>query len=90
MRHTISPLPFGYFANSRLRFLQNNMESMSSELAILDTKDFSKTVALVKLPVRLRAGIHGNWVDDRDIKGWPMKFNWNGRAMNGSATNGHA
>lgn len=66
------------------------MDSMSSELAIVDTKDFSKTVALVKLPVRLRTGIHGNWVDDRDIKGWPAKFNRNSPAPNGSATNGHA
>jgi carotenoid cleavage dioxygenase-like enzyme len=49
-------------------FLQNNFESMASELAIVDTKDLSKVVALIKLPIRLRAGLHGNWVDAADFK----------------------
>lgn len=44
---------------------------MSSELVILDTKKFSEAVAIVKLPVRLRAGLHGNWVDAADADGHP-------------------
>ncbi|KAL1870664.1 Copper amine oxidase [Paecilomyces lecythidis] len=51
--------------------LVNNYESMSSELAIIDTKNFEKEVALVKLPMRLRHGLHGNWVDDSDVDGHP-------------------
>lgn len=54
-------------------FLQNNFENMASELAIVDTTDVSKTVALIKLPIRLRPGLHGNWVDDGDVDGHPAR-----------------
>ena len=52
-------------------FLQNNFENMASELAIVDTKNMSKAVALIKLPIRLRSALHGNWVDDDDVDGHP-------------------
>lgn len=48
-----------------------NYEEMCSELAVLDTRDLTKEVALVKLPVRLRPGLHGNWVDKSDVDGHP-------------------
>ncbi|KUL88876.1 hypothetical protein ZTR_03539 [Talaromyces verruculosus] len=51
--------------------LLNNYEDMVSELVILDTRDFSKEVALVRLPFTLRAGLHGNWVDSSDADGHP-------------------
>ncbi|KIX09393.1 uncharacterized protein Z518_00472 [Rhinocladiella mackenziei CBS 650.93] len=47
--------------------LVNNYESMCSELHILDTADFEKAQAVVYLPVRLRAGLHGNWVDRQEL-----------------------
>lgn len=47
--------------------LVNNYDLMSSELHIIDTRDFSKAQAIVCLPLRLRAGLHGNWVDKQDI-----------------------
>lgn len=47
--------------------LVNNYELMLSELHIIDTKDFTKAVAIVHLPVRLRAGLHGNWVDSSEL-----------------------
>lgn len=40
--------------------LLNNYEKMISELVVLDTKDFSKRLTLVKLPLSLRAGLHDN------------------------------
>ncbi|KAI6265587.1 hypothetical protein MCOR27_011352 [Pyricularia oryzae] len=49
--------------------LVNNYANMSSELHIVDTRDFSQAQAIVYLPVRLRAGLHGNWVDAADIEG---------------------
>lgn len=52
-------------------FLQSNFENMASELAIVDSNDLSNAVALIKLPIRLRAGLHGNWVDDEDVDGHP-------------------
>ena len=43
--------------------LVNNYASMSSELHLLDMKDFTKSQAVIMLPLALRAGLHGNWVD---------------------------
>ncbi|KAF7934096.1 uncharacterized protein EAE97_008456 [Botrytis byssoidea] len=51
--------------------LLNNYAEMTSELVILDTADMSKHVALVKLPIRLRTGLHGNCVDSADADGHP-------------------
>jgi carotenoid cleavage dioxygenase len=48
--------------------LVNRYETMTSDIVILDTRDWQKPVAEIKLPVRLRAGLHGNWVDSRDLK----------------------
>ena len=47
--------------------LVNNYDTMSSELHLLDTKDFTKAQAVILLPIRLRHGLHGNWVDARDL-----------------------
>lgn len=47
--------------------LVNNYKTMSSELHVVDTKDFEKPTAVVHLPIRLRAGLHGNWVDGQDL-----------------------
>lgn len=49
--------------------LTMNYDEMISELVILDTNDMSKHVALCRMPIRLRMGIHGNWVDDTDVDG---------------------
>ena len=48
--------------------LVNNYDTISSELHLVDTNDFSKAKAIIKLPVRLRQGLHGNWVDARDLR----------------------
>ncbi|OJI96472.1 hypothetical protein ASPVEDRAFT_120230 [Aspergillus versicolor CBS 583.65] len=49
--------------------LANNYATMGSELHIVDTENFSKPQAIVYLPIRLRPGLHGNWVDGRDMAG---------------------
>ncbi len=54
--------------------LVNRYETMTSDIVILDTQDWEKPVSEIKLPVRLRAGLHGNWVDAGD----PKKWNTNG------------
>jgi carotenoid cleavage dioxygenase-like enzyme len=58
-----------------LMALLNNYEEMISELVVLDTKNFSQRLALVKLPMSLRAGLHGNWVDAADADGHPGSVN---------------
>lgn len=47
--------------------LVNNYETMASELHILDTNNFEKAVAIVNLPLRLRHGLHGNWVAKQEL-----------------------
>jgi Retinal pigment epithelial membrane protein len=51
--------------------LLNNYQEMISKLAVLGTGNFGKEVALVKLPMKLRAGLHGNWVDAGNVDGHP-------------------
>ncbi|KAJ5317838.1 Carotenoid oxygenase [Penicillium antarcticum] len=46
-----------------LMALVNNYRTLSSELHLLDCQDFTKARAIILLPLRLRAGLHGNWVD---------------------------
>ncbi|KAF9630327.1 putative lignostilbene dioxygenase protein [Lasiodiplodia theobromae] len=48
-------------------FLVNNYGEMSSELHLVDTADFSKPQAIIKLPLKLRAGLHGNWVPKQEL-----------------------
>lgn len=50
-----------------LLFLVNNYETMSSELHIVDTTNFSQAQVIVYLPLRLRPGLHGTWVDSQEI-----------------------
>jgi carotenoid cleavage dioxygenase len=54
--------------DGHLLALVNNYETMSSELHLVDTKDFTKVKAVILLPIRLRQGLHGNWVDAVDLK----------------------
>lgn len=47
-----------------LMALVNNYSTMLSELHILDSSDLTKAKAVVLLPLRLRPGLHGNWVEE--------------------------
>ncbi|KKY27825.1 putative lignostilbene dioxygenase [Diplodia seriata] len=49
-------------------FLVNNYAEMGSELHLLDTRDFERAKAVVKLPLRLRPGLHGNWVPGQELE----------------------
>lgn len=54
-------------ADGWLMALVNNYGTMGSELHIVDTKNFAQPQAIVVLPIRLRAGLHGNWVPREDL-----------------------
>ncbi|KAJ4286518.1 hypothetical protein N0V90_013218 [Kalmusia sp. IMI 367209] len=47
--------------------LVDNYASMSSELHVVDTRNFREPQAVIHLPIRLRAGLHGNWVDSQEL-----------------------
>jgi len=51
-----------------LMALVNNYTTMASELHIVDTRNFTKAQAVVELPVRLRMGLHGNWVAAQELE----------------------
>jgi carotenoid cleavage dioxygenase-like enzyme len=44
----------------------SDLGSNSSELLILDASDLN-TVAVIELPRRVPAGIHGSWIPDSDL-----------------------
>lgn len=48
--------------------LVNNYKTMSSELHVVDTRNFTQAAAIVKVPMRLRARLYGNWVDAKDLQ----------------------
>lgn len=50
-----------------LLVLVNDYEHMASELHLLDTKDFANVKARILLPIRLRQGLHGSWVDGGEL-----------------------
>ncbi|KAJ0122956.1 Lignostilbene-alpha-beta-dioxygenase isozyme I [Diaporthe amygdali] len=85
-RHPEAPEGDGF-----LIALVNNFDEMISELVIIDCDNFTEHVALAKLPIRLRPGFHGNWVDDTDIDGRPVRAPKQSPAtVDGSGpTNGH-
>ncbi|KAH8816617.1 carotenoid oxygenase [Xylogone sp. PMI_703] len=43
--------------------LVENRVEQTCELIFLDTRDFSKPIAVAQLPFRIRSQVHGNWVD---------------------------
>ncbi|EOD46882.1 putative isoeugenol monooxygenase protein [Neofusicoccum parvum UCRNP2] len=41
-----------------------------NDLVVLDTREFEKPVAIVQLPLHVKAQIHGNWVDASELGEW--------------------
>ncbi|KAL1792953.1 hypothetical protein ACET3X_009460 [Alternaria dauci] len=53
-------------------FAVDRLDVNLTNLVILDTKEFEKPVAVIELPLRMRAQIHGNWVDASELNGKPL------------------
>lgn len=49
-------------------FLVEKRSTNLCEIVVLDTKDFSHPVAIVKLPFHVKAQVHGNWVQQSSLK----------------------
>jgi carotenoid cleavage dioxygenase-like enzyme len=52
--------------------LVNDYEEMVGKLVIIDTNRMSEPMATVRLPLPLRPGVHGAWVDDTDVDMRPV------------------
>lgn len=66
-------------------FAVDRLDINLTNVVILDTKDFEHPVAVIELPMRMRAQVHGNWVDARELTGKPLVASpsWNGVAPSG-------
>ncbi|CAI7677020.1 unnamed protein product [Penicillium pancosmium] len=53
-------------------FAVDRMDINLSNVVIMDTRDFEHPVAVIELPMRMRAQIHGSWVDARELNGRPL------------------
>jgi|TARA_R110002003_G_scaffold104_44_gene8618 carotenoid cleavage dioxygenase len=40
------------------------------DLVVIDTREFERPVAIVQLPLHVKAQIHGNWVGEKDFGGY--------------------
>jgi len=54
-----------------LMCLLNHLDELRNDLLIFDALHIAKgPLAIVHLPFKLRLGLHGNFVDQRDIEAW--------------------
>lgn len=57
----------------------NRFDTQLSDLVVLDTLDFQNPVAMIKLPLRVRPGLHGNFVpadEMNDPEAELVDFEW--------------
>ncbi|UKZ74780.1 hypothetical protein TrVFT333_002450 [Trichoderma virens FT-333] len=47
--------------------LIENRTTQTSDLVFLDTRDFTKPIAIAALPFRIKSQVHGNWVDAKEL-----------------------
>lgn len=54
--------------------LLNHLDVLRNDIVIFDAQNLSKgPVAVIHLPLKLKLGLHGNWVDQRDIEAWQKR-----------------
>lgn len=53
-------------------FAVDRLDINLTNIVILGTKDSEHPVAVIELPMRMRAQVHGNWVDAKELSGKPL------------------
>ena len=54
--------------------LVNRLDVLRNDVVIWDARDVAKgPVATIRLPFRLKMGLHGNFVDHADIEAWERR-----------------
>lgn len=57
-----------------LAALKNNLDELRNDVVIWDAQKLAAgPLATLHLPLRLRLGFHGNFVDHRDIEAWQQR-----------------
>lgn len=49
-------------------FLVERRSTNLCEVVVLDTREFGRPIAVIKLPFHIKAQVHGNWVDQRRLR----------------------
>jgi carotenoid cleavage dioxygenase len=76
---TFIPRDGGAEGEGYLIALLNHLDELRNDVVIFDAQNLSKgPLAVIHLPLKLKLGLHGNWVDHRDIEAWQAR-----RAENG-------
>jgi carotenoid cleavage dioxygenase len=61
-------------ADGYLIVLLNHLDELRNDVCIFDARNISEgPVAVIHLPFKLRLGLHGNFVDQREITAWKEK-----------------
>lgn len=54
--------------------LLNHLDQLRNDVVIFDAQDLNKgPLAVIHLPLKLKLGLHGNFVDHRDIEAWRIR-----------------
>jgi carotenoid cleavage dioxygenase len=76
---TFIPREGGSEGEGYLIALLNHLDQLRNDIVIFDAQNLSKgPLAVIHLPLKLKLGLHGNWVDNREIQAWQER-----RAENG-------
>jgi len=71
---TFIPREGGAEGEGYLIALLNHLDQLRNDVVILDAQNLSKgPLAVIHLPLKVKLGLHGNWVDNRDIEEWKIR-----------------
>ncbi len=71
---TFIPREGGAEGEGYLIALLNHLDELRNDVVIFDAQKLGQgPVAVVHLPLKLKLGLHGNWVDSRDIEAWQQR-----------------
>ncbi|KAK4235019.1 putative carotenoid oxygenase protein [Achaetomium macrosporum] len=71
---TFIPREGGAEGEGYLIALLNHLDELRNDVVIFDAQNLSKgPLAVIHLPLKLKLGLHGNWVDHRDIEAWQQR-----------------
>ncbi|KAK3346045.1 carotenoid oxygenase [Lasiosphaeria hispida] len=71
---TFIPKEGGAEGEGYLIALLNHLDELRNDVVIFDALHLGKgPLAVIHLPLKLKLGLHGNWVDNRDIEAWKTR-----------------
>ncbi|KAK4664737.1 transcriptional regulatory protein rco1 [Podospora pseudopauciseta] len=71
---TFIPKEEGAEGEGYLIALLNHLDVLRNDVLIFDAQNLSQgPLAVIHLPLKLKLGLHGNWVDNKDIEEWKAR-----------------